>query len=321
MNPREELVERCAKRRREQLGNLSDQAFEELLLAVKSDPASFVETPREKALALLARAYDAYRESQKDDDLLDDDQFQQERARRLLMMRRTAAEALELDPGFLEARVLDAMASDLEPDPLLDALVAIEKTLDPVPVSACPEDPWADLDYRGYLRLLAAIARTCLDGARYRMAADTARMLVEACPDDPLGARYTWALALARLEDEAGFDALDARFSRRGNTWLHLARVLLLFKLNRLPAAKRALRGFDELVEGGAYALLRPTYIEVYLPDRPTVAAGSFEEALLAVREADPIIADVPDFPNWCQGFDWFEASAKRFAEAHDLDW
>ena len=61
--------------------------------------------------------------------------------------------------------------------------------------------------------------------------------------------------------------------------------------------------------------------MEPYLPDRPDVTPGGFEESVFAVREAEPIIADVPDFINWCQGHDWLVASARRFAEKNDLDW
>ena len=46
-----------------------------------------------------------------------------------------------------------------------------------------------------------------------------------------------------------------------------------------------------------------------------------FEEAMMAVREAEPIITDVPEFIAWCQGHDWLEASARAFAEKSDLDW
>ena len=96
---------------------------------------------------------------------------------------------------------------------------------------------------------------------------------------------------------------------------------VLLYKLDRMSAARRALRGFDELCEGGAYALLRPTFVEVYLPDRPEAAPCSFRECMLATREAEPIIADTPDFIAWCQGNDWLVSSAGRFAEKNDLDW
>ena len=122
-------------------------------------------------------------------------------------------------------------------------------------------------------------------------------------------------------EDEPAFDAALARFSHQESAWSHLARALLLYKLGRMSAARRALHGYDELCRGGAYALLRPTYVEIYLPERPEVAPCSLEECALAVREAEPIIADAPDFIGWCQGFDWLVESAGRFAEKNDLDW
>ena len=94
-----------------------------------------------------------------------------------------------------------------------------------------------------------------------------------------------------------------------------------MYKLGRMSAARRALAGFDRLCQGGSYALMRPVFVEVYLPDRPPVAVNSLEEATLAVHEMEPTIADVPDFINWCQGHDWLVASARRFAEKNDLDW
>lgn len=319
MNAWEELVERCARRRRETIGPLSEDAYAELVLAVRKDPASFVDDPAESALLVIARALDAYQASCRNDDLLDDEAFEAERRRRLAALGTESERAAQIDGTSLDARLLALLARDLDPDPLLGGLIELEREFGP---GEPPEgDAWEDVFYRPRLRLRAAVARACLEGARFRMAASAAASLVDAAPRDRLGARHTFALALARLEDEAGFDALDARFDRRGDAWSHLARVILLFKLDRMSAARRALRGYEGLCEGGAYALLRPTYVEPYLPDRPKTVAGSFEESVLAVREAEPIIADVPDFIGWCQGFDWFVASAERFARGRDLDW
>lgn len=319
MNAWDELVERCALRRREKIGPLSDEAYDELLIAVRSDPASFADDAAERALLVLARALDAYRASCRNDDLLDDAAYEAERRRRIAALHAEAVRACETDERSLDARLLALLSRELEPDALLEGLIGLERDFP----AGRPQgdDTWGDVFYRPHLRLRAAVARTCLDGARFRMAASAAASLVGAVPGDQLGARHTYALALARLEDEPGFDALDARFGRHGDAWSHLARVILLYKLDRMSAARRALRGYDELCEGGAYALLRPTYVEVYLPDRPEAAPGSFEEAMQAVREAEPIIADVPDFIGWCQGFDWLVASAERFARGRDLDW
>ena len=128
-------------------------------------------------------------------------------------------------------------------------------------------------------------------------------------------------LCYARLEDEAALEALDVRFSRQGDSWQHLSRAILLYKLGRLAAARRALGGYTRLCEGGAYALIKPIMIDTYLPDRPETTPLSFEEATLAVHEADPVIVDVPDFVPWAQGQRdvWF--AAQSFAERRDLDW
>lgn len=323
MNAWDELVERCAERRREKIGPLSDEAFAELRLAVREQPTTFVDDPAEEALLIVARALDAYRAKTLGDDLLDDDAYERARRQRLGLLARACREAAEVDEGCLDARLLEALAADAEPDELLGRLIALEREAGRrggAPRTGT-DDAWGDVWYRPRLRLRAAVARTCLDTARYRMAASAAESVIATSPGDPLGARHTYALALARLEDEAGFDQLDARFSRHGNPWSHLARTLLLFKLDRMSAARRALRGYDELCQGGAYALLRPTYVETYLPDRPEAAPGSFEESTFAVREAEPIIADTPDFINWAQGHDWLVASAERFARERGLDW
>lgn len=319
MNAWDELVERCARRRRSKIGPLSDDAYAELTLAVRENPQGFVDDPSDQAFLELAQALDAYRASLGDDDLLDDEAYQAARARRLSALAESCERAAATGP-CLDARLVALLARDLEPDPLLERLIELERdsAQDLPPADA---DAWDDVLLRSRLRLRAAVARTCLDGARYRMAESAARSVMDASPSDALGARHTCALALARLEDEMGFDQLDLRFSRQGSPWSHLARALLLYKLDRLSAARRALRGFDELCPGGAYALLRPTFVEVYLPDRPAVAPGGFEESTFAVREAEPVIADVPDFIPWCQGFDWLVSSAERFAEKNDLDW
>ncbi len=322
MKAREELVERCALRRREKIGTLSDQGYAELLLAVRQSPESFVDNPEEEAFLEVTYALEAYERSQANDEFLDDEQFLAERTRRLSALSAACNHAASIDENCLDARLIEVLAQDFEPHRLLEELMGLEREASVPKDLMTPEgDAWPNVLLRPNLRLRAAVARTCLDGARYRMAERACRSVMDAAPNDELGCRCTCAIALARLEDEDGFDLLDARFSRHGNPWSHLARVLLLYKLNRMPAARRALRGYDELCEGGAYALLHPTYVEIYLPDRPDARPGSFEESNFAVHEAEPIIADVPDFIGWCQGQDWLYKSAERFAENNDYDW
>ncbi len=61
--------------------------------------------------------------------------------------------------------------------------------------------------------------------------------------------------------------------------------------------------------------------VDTYLPDRPTAAPYSFDEATLAVHEADPIIVDVPDLVTWVQNQPDMLAAAKSFADKSGLDW
>lgn len=319
MNAWDELVERCARRRNEKIGPLSDEAYAELLLAVRQNPADFADEAPERALLVLAGALDAWRASLSRDDLLDDEAFEAERSRRLAALRAECGRAVAIDPDCLDARLVALSAAELDPDRLGAALLDLGHAL---PEVAPPKgDAWDDVFFRPRVRLGAAVARACLDGARYRMASAAAEWVTGVAPSDPVGARHTHMLACARLEDEAGLGALEARWAGRESAWSHLARVLLLYKLNRLTAAQRALRGFDRLCDGGAYALLRPVFVEPYLPDRPEAAPCGFEEAVMAVREAEPIIADVPEFIPWCQERDWLVESARAFAERSDLDW
>ncbi len=333
MNFREELIQRCAAARKNKLGGLSDAAYEELLLAVRADVDSFVENPPEQALAILARAMERYEDSREDDELREDDEYMAERTRRLQAVKEAAKQALEVDPGNVDARLILSQATTLQPDKLLDMLIAIEQEPagvaggdgergDEAPLAPFTSLSWENLNDRPRLRLRAAIARTCASGARWKMALEAASAVLAQTADagDPLGARHTAAVAYARLEDEDGLNALEARFSQ-GSPWGNLARCILLYKLDRLPAARRALRGYAQLSDGGAYALLRPIFVDVYLPDRPDHPRGSFEEALCAVHESEVVIADTPDFVAWAQSQDWFEADAKAYARRHDFDW
>lgn len=323
MNGREELVLRCAQRRREKIGTLSDEGFAELCLAVRENPSAFVDSPEQASFATLVGALGAFHRAGADDDLLDDEEFRAARERRLQTLSAACDQALSQDGGCLDARLVQVLAADLDPDDRLDALLEIEAKADAANelTLGSTGDAWDDVFTRPRLRLWDAIARACLAGGRYHMALDVSRGLMAASPKDQVGGRLTAALALARLEDEEGFNELDARLAGRENSWLNLGRTILLYKLGRMNAARRALRGYGELCEGAAYALLRPTFVEIYLPDRPEVPAGGFEEATFAVHEAEPIIADVPDFIAWADGFPWFHAAAEAYAEEHGYDW
>lgn len=317
----EELTDRLAQRRRTELGGMSDLAYEELRAAVKKTPEDYLGSKEDEAFERLGRALAASADAQKDEEFIEsDDAYLEARNRRIERLRRGCEDALRIDGDCIDAQAILALTGEGEPDDALVRLEQIEQGLDEL-APADGADLWEEAFARPRLRLLASIARTQLETARYRRALETCERAAALNPADNIGIRFTWAIALARLEDERGFDELDARFGRQGNAWTHLTRALLLFKLDRMPAARRALRGYASLCRGGAYALLRPTFVEPYLPDRPEVEAGSYQEAMMAVHECDPAIMDTPDFLGWASAQDGFTEQAQRFARENDLEW
>ncbi|MBP3894483.1 MAG: hypothetical protein J6D34_10650 [Atopobiaceae bacterium] len=324
MNLHEELMERLAHRRSAQLGGLSPAAYAELLLTVRESPSSYVDDPHDQAFMQLVDAVDRVLRSRDDDEFRDDESFMEERTQRMARFGRDCAQALAVAPDSIHARLLRILASDYEPDRQLDELLELDRSVDAeLGPMTLPEsgDAWTDVFLRGRLRIKAALSRTCLDSARYRMANDYGQALIADSPCDALGARHTCALSLARLEDEEGFEALDARFDRRGDSWQQLGRTILFYKLGRMPAARRALMGFANLCEGGPYALLRPVMVDTYLPDRPAAEPYSFAEVTLAVHEADPVVCDVPDFCAWAEQQANFGDQARIFAERNGFGW
>lgn len=320
MNVRDELVMRCALRRRKKIGNLSDQGFRELLLAVSQKPEDFVDCAADEAFLAVGRALDAYAASLREDDTRDDDVYRVERQRRLAALSAACQQAAQADPSCLDALAIGAIASEPGPEQLFTQLLDV---LHRQGDYATPQegDCWQDVFTRPALRLCFATANAAMATQRYRLCADMCEQLMDDAPGDELGAGKTCAIAYARLEDSDSFDRLDERLGRVGNTWMNLSRTILLYKLDRMPAARRALRGYGSLCEGGAYALLRPVYVEPYLPDRPSVPAKSYEEAMLCVHEAEAVLNDVPDFFAWASQQSDFNESARAFADEQGLDW
>lgn len=176
----------------------------------------------------------------------------------------------------------------------------------------------------GWLHTLEAISQLCLATARYRAAIEYARLVMRAA-GYPNHAEGTVLLALARLEDEDGFFSFARDLEQRADgapdalalddsPWYLLARTLLLYKIGRRKAARRALRDFATRCDGGAFFLLNPTYLTPYLPVRPA-PTEPWGYAHQAVWEADGIIADTPDFVAWAESVDGVFASSEAFAD------
>ncbi|MDO5120409.1 MAG: hypothetical protein Q4D48_10030, partial [Coriobacteriales bacterium] len=158
MNLHEELIERLARRRSHQLGNLSPAAYAELVLSVREQPEAYVDHDADQAFMQLVAAVDRVMRSREDDDLRDDDAFMEERSNRMARLLHDCEQALAVCPESVHARLLAVLASDKEPDDQLDALLALQRDITPLqePLEQTDVgDAWLNVFTRGRLRVLA----------------------------------------------------------------------------------------------------------------------------------------------------------------------
>lgn len=327
MNGREELIMRCAHRRNAKLGGLSEKGFAELVEAVRANVADFIDTPEDAAFAEVVAAKEVFERAMLESEALDDEAYGMARAKALDTLRKSCRHAMNTDPACVDARHMFIAAAPPgigSPDhAYAELLVAYRDSQ--AELDAISEWPgglsWENVFLRPHARLLAALARHCVFCTRYRLAISWGEELIGLCPDDEPGIRHSMDIAYARLEDEDGLNRLDSHFGNESTPWSLLSRAILLYRLERYSAARRALKGYVNLVKGGAYALLRPILLLPYLPDRPDCEPRSFEAAMQAIYEMETVIADTPGFVWWAQNQPETVASAKQFADANGYDW
>lgn len=327
MNAREELVARCARRRDAKLGGLSEKAFAELEAAVRDNVTAFIDTPEEAAFAEMARAREAFEQALRDSETLDDEAYGLARTKALDTLRKSCRHALNTDPTCIDARQMFVLAIQPgigSPDKAYGELLAAyrDSTAALAAIGKMPGGlSWENVFFHPHARLLAALARHCVFCTRYRQAIAWGKELLEFCPGDEVGIRHSMGIAYARLGDEEGLNWLDDRFGHESTPWALLSRTMLLYRLERYGAARRALNGFARLTEGGAFALFRPVLLPPYLPDRPDCEPHGFEAALQAVYEAETVIADTPGFVWWAQNQPDMVALAQQFADENGFEW
>ena len=230
---------------------------------------------------------------------------------------------LELDSRCYDARTLDILVRCETSDQALSQLDALE----PEARAWCSQraelydgpvaDPWDAVFLRPWLRMKARAIDLLVQASCYREAAARCEEMLSFAPADGQGIRYTRALICARLEDEERLLRLDDTFGHEGSCWMHIARTVLLYKLGRMDAARRALCGLADLCPGAAYYLAYPTYVPPYLPDRPLFSPGTEQESLFATYEADFLVVDTPEFITWALSVGRFNDAAQSFGRSH----
>lgn len=300
----------------------------ELSRRAMRSPDSLVSDDEDRAFLALDRA--VQRARQEIDDELDALYYESESGTpskrppsRMPKTQALLARCLQLDAHCYDAHTLDVLIRCETSDEALAQLDALE----PEAREWCAQradlldgpvaDPWDAVFLRPWLRMRSRAVDLLVQMACYREAQQRCEDMLSFAPTDGQGVRHTLALLYARLEDEEGLNRLDARFGHEGSCWMHLARCLLLYKLGRMDAARRALVGLAELCPGAAFYLAYPTYVPPYLPDRPLFTPGSEQESLFATYEADFLVVDTPEFVTWAQSVKRFADIAQAFGRTH----
>ena len=290
------------------------------------NPSSLFADDEDRAFHALDRA--VQRARQEIDDELDEMYYEgakepKKPPSKLPRTQALLAKCIALDPYCYDALALDALIRCDTSDEALARLDALE----PEARAWCEgqaarydgpvADPWDAVFLRPWLRIKSRAIDMLVQSCCYREARRRCEEMLAAAPSDGQGVRHTLALILARLEDEDALTRLDGEFSHEGSCWMHLSRAMLLYKLGRLDAARRAVVGLADLCPGAAFYLVNPSYVEPYLPDRPLYSPGTDRESLLATYEADFLVADTPEFIAWAQTIPQFDEAAKAFGRKH----
>lgn len=313
---------------------------------IAQNPEQYAVTPQAQALVSYMRVHDALMQGLFRMEELPDDDFERSRAE---LFEQTRAQLHAIDEAgapCIDAQLLSIQLAEVPLDACMVKMIELERSVRERLVQTRPGfDPdapgfWragepandaekhvdnadaAELTARdpeviGWLHVVEALAQGCIFTARYRAAANYARiaMRAEGYPSLSVG---TLLLALARLEDENGFfeAARLAGDEVEDLPWFLLARTLLLYKLGQRQRARRALRDFANRCDGGAFFLLNPTYHNPYLPVRPA-PREAWNLSHQAVWEADGIISDTPDFSLWAESVEGVRDIAEDFAMRH----
>ena len=143
-----------------------------------------------------------------------------------------------------------------------------------------------------HLRWLAMMASKALICGRNRETLRFCNELLELDLNDNAGARFTAALAYAKLEDEQGLDQLEARCRRLTQVavgteaWMLIARLALAHRKRDLPRARQLVAKLIELYPQAAVTLARQRELPDGVFSRLSVPPFSEDELILAVSEA-----------------------------------
>lgn len=153
---------------------------------------------------------------------------------------------------------------------------------------------------RPYLRWMAAYAEEALICGRNRKAIRIATDVLSLDPRDEADARFTAALAYAKLEDEQGLEQLVSRqapLAHRAadDAWTQLARIAIAYKRNDLRRAEDVLHVLLNSYPYAAEALIRQDELPDGVFARLAATPYSEDELILAISEGTVLLQEGRD--------------------------
>jgi tetratricopeptide (TPR) repeat protein len=154
---------------------------------------------------------------------------------------------------------------------------------------------------RPYLRWLSTQAEQALICGRNKEALALALECLRIDPHDIADARFSVALAYAKLEDEAALDNFVYQLQQRGSMrpdndpWTLLSRMALRFKALDTEDARDWVTELIRTYPHAAEALIRQTELPVGIFARISTAPYSEDELIVAISEATILLQEGVD--------------------------
>lgn len=220
-------------------------------------------------------------------------------------------EALDLDPLCFDAQRMLAAAEAPSFEAYYDYLRSEEDKVRAACEDACSRLDEAegsertslarDLGMRPYARWIACAASKALICGHNHAALSLCSKLLDLDPLDRADARFTAALAYAKLEDEKGLDGLQKRLSPRRqaflaeDAWTQLARVSLAYKAGQAERARAMIAHLLNSYPHAAETLMAQKELPDGVYARLAVSPFSEDELILAVSEATILLQEGRD--------------------------
>lgn len=221
---------------------------------------------------------------------------------------RYIAQALALEPGNLDALLMQASINAKDLDQYYDLLqpILMEGTRQMQAAGYFKEskgDFWLVHETRPYMRVREEYFSVLIELGRMKKAIQEGEELLKLCTNDNLGIRYRLMHLYAYTEDIKGASRLHKKYDNYDDTQMLLPRCVLYYKLEDLETARNFLSrlvNYNKDAKKFFAAAAKDRLDEYYEEMSPLgYRAASMGELLYCVGENDFLYDTVPYFFAW----------------------